>query len=160
MNDAPRPVRLRLSRQPGFNLQEHSRAMNGLPAINCARPGPYGNPYVIGKHGSRINCVRWFICMADGMLPMVGGKELIDRVLAMLPHMQRLADGLKGNNLACWCQLPSGRDALDICHCQVWLALANDADPVKTLRPYCEGITLLDGRENEVATPRLARAAR
>ena len=33
-----RPVRLRLSRAKGFNLQEHSQAVNGLPAVNCARP--------------------------------------------------------------------------------------------------------------------------
>lgn len=153
-----RPVRLRLSRAKGFNLQEHSRAVNGLPAINCARPSPYGNPYIVGTHGSRIQCVRWFICLVDGMLPIVGDREFIDRVHAMLPHMRRLAEGLKGHNLACWCVLPKP-GAIDICHCQVWLALANDADPVKTLRPYCEGITLVDGREDEIATPRIAGSA-
>jgi hypothetical protein len=49
MTDAPRPVRIQLSRRKGFNLQEHSRAVNGLPAVNCARPGPFGNPFVIGS---------------------------------------------------------------------------------------------------------------
>jgi hypothetical protein len=31
-----RPFRLQLSRRKGFNLQEHSRAVNGLPAVNVA----------------------------------------------------------------------------------------------------------------------------
>ncbi len=33
-----RPIRLQLSRQKGFNLQEISRAANGLEAVNVARP--------------------------------------------------------------------------------------------------------------------------
>ena len=37
------PVRMRLSRAKGFNLQAASRAINGLPAVNCARPGKWGN---------------------------------------------------------------------------------------------------------------------
>ncbi len=37
-----RPVRLRLSRAKGFNLQAHSLATNGLEAVNVAR-GPAGN---------------------------------------------------------------------------------------------------------------------
>ena len=39
------PVRLRLSRQRGFNLQAASRAINGMPAVSVARPGPWGNPF-------------------------------------------------------------------------------------------------------------------
>jgi hypothetical protein len=39
------PVRLQLSRHKGFNLQEHSRAINGLEAVNVARPGKWGNPF-------------------------------------------------------------------------------------------------------------------
>jgi len=38
------PVRLRLSRARGFDLQAASRAANTLSAVNCARPSPYGNP--------------------------------------------------------------------------------------------------------------------
>lgn len=32
------PVRLQLSRKKGFDLQAHSSAVNGLPAVNVARP--------------------------------------------------------------------------------------------------------------------------
>ena len=33
-----KPVRLKLSRKRGFNLQELSRGTNGLEAVNVARP--------------------------------------------------------------------------------------------------------------------------
>lgn len=39
------PVRLRLSRAKGFNLQEHSRAVNGLPAVKVDRSTKWGNPF-------------------------------------------------------------------------------------------------------------------
>ena len=45
MNAKPR--RMQLSRQAGFNLQEASKALNGLPAKRVTRPGPWGNPFVI-----------------------------------------------------------------------------------------------------------------
>jgi hypothetical protein len=40
-----KPVRLRLSRAKGFNLQAASRALNGLDAVKVTRPGKYGNPF-------------------------------------------------------------------------------------------------------------------
>ena len=39
------PIRLRLSRARSFDLQAASRAINGLPAVNVARPGRWGNPF-------------------------------------------------------------------------------------------------------------------
>lgn len=47
--DVTKPVRIQLSRKKGFNLQAHSLSVNGLPAVNCARPGPYGNPFDFRK---------------------------------------------------------------------------------------------------------------
>lgn len=43
-----RPVRLRLSRKKGFDLQKLSRETNGLPARVVARPSQYGNPFKVG----------------------------------------------------------------------------------------------------------------
>jgi hypothetical protein len=42
------PVRIQLSRAPGFRLQEHSRALNGLPAAKVDRTTRFGNPYRVG----------------------------------------------------------------------------------------------------------------
>jgi hypothetical protein len=41
------PVRIRRSRAKDFNLQAHSHAINGLPAVNCARPSRFGNPFTV-----------------------------------------------------------------------------------------------------------------
>ncbi|WP_375453762.1 hypothetical protein [uncultured Methylobacterium sp.] len=41
---AVQAVRLRLSRAKGFDLQAHSLAVNGLPAVVVARPTKWGNP--------------------------------------------------------------------------------------------------------------------
>ena len=40
-----KPIRIRLSRKKGFDLQAVSRAANGLPAVNVARPSRWGNPF-------------------------------------------------------------------------------------------------------------------
>ena len=45
----PRPVRMQVSRQAGFNLQDASHALNGLPAKLVTRPGPWGNPFSIDE---------------------------------------------------------------------------------------------------------------
>ena len=78
-----RPVRLRLSRRKGFDLQALSRATNGLPAVNCARPGKWGNPHTRDNSGS-VPVVLRYVCET---LPL----------LDVAP--------LRGKNLACWCSL-------------------------------------------------------
>ena|SRR5271154_1757696 len=45
--DMSRPVRIQLSRKSGFNLQEASLAINGLPAVNVVRPSKWGNPFIM-----------------------------------------------------------------------------------------------------------------
>ena len=74
------PIRLRLSRARDFDLQAHSLAVNGLAAVNVARPTPLGNPFV-------------------------GGRASVDEQRQHFAAVQaRMAD-LHGRNLACWCSL-------------------------------------------------------
>jgi hypothetical protein len=105
-----RPVRLQLSRARGFNLQERSRAVNGLPAVNCARPTKLGNPYRVGIHGTAEECVRKFEADWHTALSHVLGCVLVQNTL----------DKLRGKNLACWCELDE-----PCCHADVLLELAN-----------------------------------
>ena len=121
------PVRLRLSRAKGFDLQAHSKAVNGLTAINCARPGRFGNPFTLkgcreaGWSGDdaaiAARCVAAFKVWIGG------------------PHWRENWDGeeseharaaihaglpaLRGKNLACFCSLDAP------CHADVLLELAN-----------------------------------
>jgi len=109
-----KPVRLQLSRRKGFLLQEQSRAINGLEAVNCARPGKWGNRYCVGVDGTAEECgARFRADWESGLLHPLG------RVILQ----ERLA-GLRGKNLACWCSLPKPGHP-DICHCDILLALAN-----------------------------------
>lgn len=48
------PVRLRLSRAKGFNLQAHSRAVNGLGAVKVDRSTPWGNRCLVHDSMTRM----------------------------------------------------------------------------------------------------------
>jgi hypothetical protein len=70
-------------------------------AIYCGRPSPLGNPFVIGKDGTR--------------------DEVIEKHKAWLPTQPKLMammPGLKGLDLICHC-------APARCHCDIYLELAN-----------------------------------
>jgi hypothetical protein len=128
---APRPVRLQLSRRKGFDLQAWSREVNGLGAVNCARPGKWGNPYRIGT-----------VFIADA-------QDAVDAFAANLPLGRRwlggrYLDDLRVRNLACWCRLcarhaatgkPLDEPCPDCapCHVDVLGELAN--------APVCEAVS-------------------
>jgi hypothetical protein len=123
-----RPVRLRLSRRKGFNLQDLSQAANGLPAVNVARPSKWGNPHPV------------FRCWYHGPMPDVGlpdfdaittadadaeGRRIAVALFRLEAERRPQAfDELRGKNLACWCK-PG-----EPCHADVLIELAN--------RPVCE----------------------
>lgn len=104
----PKPVRLQLSRAKGFNLQAHSRAINGLAAIVVTRRGKYGNPHRIG------------------FCPVCGAYHTREEAIAEFKAEIALAefhamirDELRGKNLACVCGLD------EACHGDVLLEIAN-----------------------------------
>lgn len=122
-----RPIRLQLSRKTGFNLQAVSRATNGLPAVNVARPGRWGNPFtrdaaIESEYATEATWPSFVVeCFRDWLGPSQSGRNwwqgpLSDRrrkaILEGLPE-------LRGKNLACWCR-PG-----DPCHADVLLELAN-----------------------------------
>lgn len=127
-----RPVRLQLSRAKGFNLQALSITTNGLPAVNCARPSKYGNPFwVINEEGW-----PWITDKRDPGMPvcnkeaarLIGcGEEIfwrhVPQALVALFRQQCVdslqLEPLRGKNLACFCE------AKQPCHCDVLLELAN-----------------------------------
>ncbi|HUO92290.1 MAG TPA: DUF4326 domain-containing protein [Rhizomicrobium sp.] len=108
-----RPVRLRLSRRKGYNLQALSHATNGLEAVKVTRPGIFSNPYVIGRDGDRDYCVHRFRDeLENGLRDPLGASS----------HMHRLVENLgriRGRNLACWCWPDQ------LCHADVLLEVAN-----------------------------------
>ena len=139
-----KPVRLQLSRKAGFRLQEHSRAVNNLPAANVARPSMWGNPFKIGSPSgcefkddgdptpmiaslTREQVVEFYRDACRGFLsPEMHpwGHRWVDafrrRYIGMSPA-EAARCYLNGHNLACRCE-PD-----EVCHADVLLELAAPA---------------------------------
>lgn len=121
-----KPVRLRLSRAKGFDLQAHSLAVNGLPAVNVARPTGFGNPFV-GEPTAAVDAYRQWL---KGHCSVSVGPDHPIKRMAFIPayvtpaNIRAALSELRGKNLACWCAL-DGRP----CHADVLLDLANAPEP-------------------------------
>lgn len=95
--------RIQLSRVKGFRLP--------AGAINCARPGKFGNPYKVDVNHSAQMCVDQFrselvATIADPHGP--GRSVKFKRIAAS-------TEELRGHDLACWCALDAP------CHVSVYL---------------------------------------
>lgn len=101
----PQPIRLRLSRGRGFDLQAASLAANGLPAVVVGRPSRWGNPFAV--QGDR--------CAEEAKALYRAG--LLAGQLRFT--VEDVRTHLRGKNLACWCKDTA-------CHADVLLELAND----------------------------------
>jgi hypothetical protein len=119
------PVRLRLSRAKGFDLQKTSLALNGLPAVNVARPGPLGNPFIVGKDGDRKYCVELHRRLCAGVLAN-SARAPIEAQRAAMTYLAENLRALRNRNVACWC----APDA--VCHGDTLLELFN--------RPICSEV--------------------
>jgi len=130
-----RPIRLRLSRARGFNLQHASRAANGLPAMSVARPSTWGNGFKIrpGDEIPEYGIVLPAIETAGQAVQL--HRAWLAGFLATAFGADFLAP-LRGHNLACWCGLcaahaatgrPAGADCADCapCHADTLLEFAN-----------------------------------
>ena len=106
-----KPVRLQLSRRRGFDLQAASRAVNGLDAVNVARPSKWGNPFKVGLDHS-------YYMEGAERARAAQCVELFRNIFPALPESAGIGV-LRGKNLACWCKLDAP------CHADVLLELAN-----------------------------------
>jgi hypothetical protein len=128
------PIRLRLTRAAGFDLQAESRAANGLPAINIACSIRWYNPWraepvlggwrCLGPEGEKIRG-----------LDEAGARQMAFArhrawIMGQPDHSKlHLRAELRGHNLACWCPLPEPGQP-DCCHAATLLELANTPEPV------------------------------
>lgn len=111
------PQRIQLRRVKGWRLPAN--------AVNVARPGPWGNPFVIGRDGTREECIALYAALLAGSVSTTAvATEAQQRKVQ--DHVARHIGDLRGKDLACWCRL-DGRP----CHADVLLRLANQTPPVK-----------------------------
>lgn len=105
------PQRIQLRRIRGWRLPPGT--------INCARPGRYGNRYVIGQEIEHVD--GHHILVRDRAHAVALFGEWLDWQMS---QFKTLRDGLRhdlgGRDLACWCPL-DGKP----CHADVYLEVAN-----------------------------------
>lgn len=105
--------RVQLSRKKGWRMPPNT--------VNVARPSKWGNPFVVGRDGTREECVVYYRILMSGYL-CVSSKATPDEQKSVNSYVARNLHRLKGKNLACWCRL-DGKP----CHADVLLELANGA---------------------------------
>lgn len=105
------PERIQLRRSKGWRMPPNT--------VKAARPGPLGNPFVVGRDGAREECVRLYRLMLGGYLCLSKGPDIAEQKRAIAAVKSALP-GLRGQNIACWCRL-DGKP----CHADVLLELAN-----------------------------------
>jgi hypothetical protein len=117
-----RPQRMQVSRKAGFNLQEASHALNGLPAKLVTRPGRWGNPFVIADVAKKYGLDRNAAQAKAVHMAMDWLRGTLDPKLSPGPPPDRdtIRRELAGHNLACWCK--PGQP----CHAELLIELAND----------------------------------
>ena len=76
-------------------------------AIIVTRPGPYGNPFVVGVDGTAAECVKAF-------------SEMMDEWMLADPYgFEEFIAPLRGHDLCCWCRIG------EPCHADTLLRIAN-----------------------------------
>lgn len=109
MSEWTKGRRIRLSRAKGWRLPENT--------VVVSRPGPWGNPFVVGEDGTRAEVVRLHRLLLGGYL-CLSAKADPDKQRAHLKHAVANIASLAGKNVACWCALDGP------CHGDTLLELA------------------------------------
>lgn len=113
--------RIRLSRARGFRLP--------TGAVNVARPGPFGNPFVVGKWGTAAQCVSAFAGLAAGFINLGTSHTDVDAQQLLWARIHACAPKFRGRDVACWCALDKP------CHGDVLLHAWN-GEPVEGLNKF------------------------
>lgn len=103
-----KPVRVQLSRRKGWKMPPNT--------VRVDRAVVWGNPFIVGKHGTRAECVDLYLKLATGHVCISLTNTEEQRIA--WGWMQK-AGMLKGMNLACWCPLDKP------CHADILLEIAN-----------------------------------
>jgi hypothetical protein len=89
------PVRIQLRRSKGWRMP--------AGAVKVDRTTPFGNPFVVGRDGTREECVRWHRLLLHGYILLsgrTGPGELRGHMHWVYRHLHLLRDATA---LACWC---------------------------------------------------------
>jgi hypothetical protein len=96
--------RIQLSRKKGWRMPANT--------LKVDRTTKWSNPFIVGKHGTRAECVDMHAKLMAGYLCISVDHECIEAQRAHLAYVKANRRHLKGKNLACWC--PPGPCHADI----------------------------------------------
>lgn len=88
------PARIQLSRRKGWRMPPNT--------VKVDRTTKWGNPFVVGKHGTRAECVDLFTKMLAGYICI--SVDNANEQIAYRRMVKKDKAELRGKNLACWCQ--------------------------------------------------------
>jgi hypothetical protein len=108
------PKRIQLRRAQGWRMPEN--------AVKVDRSTKWGNPFIVGKDGTRAECVDLYRKLLCGYICLTNSGASIAEQKAARKQIIANIDQLRGHDLACWCSLDGP------CHADVLLELAN-AEP-------------------------------
>lgn len=90
-----KPRRIQLRRAKGWRMPPNT--------VVVSRPSKWGNPFIVGKHGTAEECVRLFTLMCGGLICLTGGPEP-EVQQAYIAMAKRDIHELRGKNVGCWCR--------------------------------------------------------
>lgn len=112
------PARIQLRRSKGCRMPPNT--------VKVDRSTKFGNPFVVGVHGTNAYCVRLYEILMSGHLCLSTDNQ--HEQTRSHKFVSRNHHVLRGKNLACWCRIGTP------CHADVLLKIANAADHSFTRR--------------------------
>jgi hypothetical protein len=110
---AAMPMRVQLRRVRGWRLPPNT--------VKVCRPGPWRNPFVVGKHGTASGCVELYATMLSGCLCIDVDRACVAAQKRLMEYAAGHIGELRGKNLACWCRIGQP------CHADILLRAANNS---------------------------------
>lgn len=109
-HERTRPLRIQRRRAKGWRLPPNTVCVD--------RSTKWGNPFVVGRDGTRKRCVELFEALCHGLICY--SKPANPKAQrAYLERAVKNIGELRGKNLACWCPLNAP------CHADVLMRAAN-----------------------------------
>lgn len=103
------PKRIQLSRRKGWMMPANT--------VKVDRTTKWGNPFVVGEHGTRAECVYLFKMLLNGLICITKNNTKAQEKYLEMARRDR--EQLRGKNLACWCPLDAP------CHADALLMMSN-----------------------------------
>lgn len=91
------PKRIQLSRRAGWRMPPGTKKVD--------RSTKWGNPFIVGKHGTQGQCVAWHRELLETENPVTAAPVPIGEQLAHLAYVKRNLHTIIGSDVACWCRL-------------------------------------------------------